>query len=188
MKNAIFGLSVLMLAGCASQPQSTDTATTDLNSSQCVGSVDLPVRLAPYFETVEDEALLNSALGAPEEGKLCQGKVYQSKAGTQVTLYRAWNSTNPYSQFGQWWAYDLPAGKVAKYREDYEICYQWSPLDKLVTCELKAGTKVVIGTGQSAKCSEYLTYDVSESQQVYIENSQDVVANCAVKDGILVWE
>ena len=185
MKVAIAGVSILMLAGCVNQQNVEKASLTPVN---CEGSVELPAHLADHFEAAEDAALLENALGAPEEGKLCQGKVYVSKEASNVTLFRAWNSTNPYSQFGQWWAHEVPAGNVAKYRENYEICYQWSPLDKLVTCHLKPGTKVVIGTGQSAKCSEYLTYEVSASQQVYIENSADVVANCSVKDGVFEWK
>ncbi|MVD33254.1 hypothetical protein D6U54_19075, partial [Vibrio cholerae] len=67
--------------------------------------------------------------------------------------------------------FELPSGYTADYRKNFEICYQWSPLDKLAKCTLKAGTKVVVGNGQSAKCSEYLSYPVSEKQQVFISEA-----------------
>ncbi|UXI04634.1 hypothetical protein [Photobacterium sp. TY1-4] len=150
--------------------------------------MSLPQGIAAHFEAADDPALLSSALGEPEQGKLCQGQVYQSKPDAKVVLFRAWNSTNPNSQFGQWWAFHQPSGKIAAYRSDYEICYQWSPLDKLVSCTLKPGTKVVVGNGQSAKCSAYLTYPTSEKQQVYLVDAANAVMDCSVYDGVMSWQ
>nr|WP_202819722.1 hypothetical protein [Thaumasiovibrio subtropicus] len=88
---------------------------------------------------------------------------------------------------GSWWAWEKPAGSVSQYREDYEICYQWSPLDRLVVCDLKPGSKVVVGPGQSAQCSEYLTYPQSNKQQVYIENAATVMENCRYYGDAFNW-
>lgn len=173
------------LFGCSTHPIQTEPQNMD---RACPGSTELPASLANQFKPLEDEQLLDRALGEPLGGKLCQGQVYQSKAGSQVILYRAWNSTNPHSEFGQWWAFYEPAGKIAAYRSDYEICYQWSPLDKLVQCTLKPGVKVVVGTGQSAACSEYLTYPVSEKQQIYIENASAAFTECTVFDCEFSWK
>jgi len=107
------------------------------------GSSNLPENLANKFEKIEDKELLNEALGLPNKGKLCQGQVYKSKADTQITIFRAWNSTNPNSKFGKWWAFQKPTGKISTYRSEYEICYQWSPLDKLVSCILKPEVKLL---------------------------------------------
>jgi len=153
----------------------------------CAGTTDLPGSLKAQFVAIEDSTLLQATLGEPEKGKLCQGQVYQSKPDSQVTVYRAWNSTNPNSRFGNWWAFNLPRGKIAQYREDYEICYQWSPLDKMVACTLKANAKVVVGNGQSAFCSDYLTYPVSAAQQVYLDNAKDMVLDCKEYDGVMSW-
>jgi hypothetical protein len=71
---------------------------------------------------------------------------------------------------------------------DDEICYQWSPLDKLSGCLLRPGVDVVVGTGQSAKCSEYLSYPVSAAQQVYIKNASSAVSDCRSYDGKFSWE
>ncbi len=154
----------------------------------CVGSTRLPPDLEGLFEPLEDARLLNMALGEPEQGKLCQGQVYVSKMGAQVPIFRAWNSTNPQKKLGSWWAFSQPAGNVARYRADYEICYQWSPLDKLVSCTLKPGTQVVVGNGQSASCSEFLIYPVSGTQQIFIEDAPTSVINCTEYEGQFSWK
>jgi hypothetical protein len=75
----------------------------------------------------------------------------------------------------------------AVYRKDYEICYQWSPIDKMSQCTLKAGTKVVIGTGQSAKCSGYLIDEVSAKKQVFIDNADEAIGPCKTFDASFDW-
>ncbi|MFC3031640.1 hypothetical protein ACFOEE_03760 [Pseudoalteromonas fenneropenaei] len=183
-------IAALALSGCASQvmPSDTSTATNaaSVTANECIGSVLLPPELASQFVAIDDPELLNSALGQSEQGKLCQGQVYLAQQN--VTLFRAWNSTNPKSRLGQWWAFTRPAGSIADYRSQYEICYQWSPLDKMLSCELKAGSKVVVGNGQSAKCSDYLTYPVSATQQVYLADAANSVANCTDFIGVMSWE
>ncbi|MEJ2045452.1 MAG: hypothetical protein P8X74_03005 [Reinekea sp.] len=189
MKNLVPSVLPLMLLGCMTQPVKTNTtASADTPQEQCIGSTELPDALKTQFKKVDDPQLLQQALGGPDKGKLCQGQVYQSVAAAQVIVYRAWNSTNPYSQFGNWWAFEQPTGKVADYRSDYEICYQWSPLDKMLSCTLQPGTKVVVGNGQSAYCSEYLTYPVSEKQQVFIVDAETVMSNCKNYDGVFRWQ
>lgn len=197
INTAIISLSAITLFGCAS---STSNTATDISStkqpqqisvnhaSQCLGTTELANSVAGDFVKIEDPELLNRSLGQTTKGMLCQGQVYQTTAESKLTIYRAWNSTNPNSQFGQWWAFNKPSGSTAKYREEYEICYQWSPLDKLVTCTLKPNTKVVVGTGQSAECSQYLSYPVSASQQIYIENADQAVINCSVYHAEFSWK
>ncbi|WP_297532976.1 hypothetical protein [Thalassolituus sp.] len=193
MKGFLLSLSIATLVSCTQMPatqpaQNEQPNTVSVAAESCIGTTDLAAPLRDSFVPAVDSDLLNAALGEPGKGGLCQGQVYISTGIKTVTLYRAWNSTNPGSTYGNWWAFNKPSGKVAQYREDFEICYQWSPLDKLVTCELKAGTKVVVGNGQSAYCSEYLTYSVSASQQVYINDASNSVMNCETADGVLVWQ
>ncbi len=193
MKNILSGALIITLYGCSTasiEPRSQVEESTAQSAIEyeCEGSVDLPAHLADKFIKVDDSALLNESLGEPEKGKLCQGQVYQSKKETQIVLHRAWNSTNPYSKMGKWWAFEQPTGKVSQYREEYEICYQWSPLDKLVSCTLEEGTTLVVGNGQSAMCSEYLTYPTSETQQVYISDASTSLGNCTVLDGEFSWK
>ncbi|PKH01400.1 hypothetical protein CXF72_17165 [Psychromonas sp. MB-3u-54] len=186
MKKIISALGLIYLSACTIQP----VAQSPVNSeeSQCIGSVELNPQVAELFAVADDLQMLQRALGEPELGKLCQGKVYQLKQGQTLPLYRSWNSTNPNSQMGSWWAFNKPTGKVSLYRNDYEICYQWSPLDKLTQCQLKAGAKVVIGNGQSAQCSDYLSYPVSAVQQVYIENSSELMQGCEQFDAVFKWQ
>ena len=179
MKNLLTTILVFTFFGCSSFP---DTAQL------CLGSSNLPENLVNEFELIEDQQLLNGAIGSPNKGKLCQGQVYKSNEDTQITVFRAWNSTNPDSKFGEWWAFHQPTGKISEYRSEYEICYQWSPLDKLVSCTLKPGVKVVVGTGQSAKCSKYLTYPISEKQQIFIEDAPTSVTNCTMFEGEFSWK
>lgn len=177
MRHVSIAVLILLLAGCAAVPI----------KSVCIGSVELPVKVAASFEPVDDNSLLNQALGAPGKGSLCQGKVYKANDNAEVTIYRSWNSTNPNSRFGNWWAFDRANGKVAQYRSDYEICYQWSPLDKLTQCRLKGGTKIVVGNGQSATCSQYLTYGVSAAKQIYIDHASSSVSDCKDFDLLFNW-
>ena len=187
MKNILASVLVLTLFGCASYPSEKEIQITD-TAQLCLGSTKLPEELSGKFEATEDKQLLNIALGNPNKGKLCQGQVYKSTDNGQITIFRAWNSTNPNSKFGNWWAFQKPTGKISSYRSEYEICYQWSPLDKLVSCTLKPETKVVVGNGQSAECSAYLTYQVSDKQQIYIEDASVSLTNCTIFDGKFSWK
>mgnify|MGYP000199720540 CR=1 FL=1 len=187
LKNTFMSLMAISLYGCASHYAESEAQTSVINNA-CIGSTHLTKGFSDKFDAIIDTQLLSSALGSPNKGKLCQGQVYKSKEGSEVKLYRAWNSTNPNSQFGNWWAFEAPSGEIAKYRSDYEICYQWSPIDTLVSCTLKPETKVVIGTGQSAECSDYLTYPVSATQQIYIENASSALSNCTGFKGEFSWK
>lgn len=178
----------VMLGGCTYSTAPTTDKLVHSIKNTCIGTTAVTEALSNQFITSDDPALLNRALGEPTQGKLCQGQVYISKQDSQITLFRAWNSTNPNSKFGNWWAFNEPSGSITKYRSDYEICYQWSPLDKLVRCTLKAGTKVVIGTGQSTQCSEYLSYPTSMTQQIYIKNAKNAFDNCEEFDGQFNWK
>ncbi|WP_086932753.1 hypothetical protein [Agarilytica rhodophyticola] len=190
MKKLIVVLCAVVFYGCSHQTaKNNDLASESVivdSTSECVGTTELAEKYKGKLIAAEDSQLLASSLGNPQEGKLCQGQVYLSKA--PIILYRAWNSTNPGSQFGRWWAFEKPNGKVAKYRADYEICYQWSPLDKMSRCTLQAGIKVVIGNGQSAKCSQYLTYPVSKAQQIYIESANEAMVNCETYNDEFNWQ
>lgn len=185
MKYILITTLTLTLVGCSSyviEPEPKKVAPV------CIGNPELPQQFASQFEKIKDDKLLQAALGDPEEGKLCQGQVYQNSTNAQITLYRAWNSTNPHSKLGKWWAFEKPAGKISTYRAEYEICYQWSPLDMLVSCTLKPNTKVVIGTGQSAECSQYLTYPASKKKQIYIADASTALLNCRVLSGEFSWK
>ena len=185
MKNILVTILILTLYGCSSHPVEIETKNI---TESCLGSSDLPEGLASKFEKVEDKLFLGKALGKPNKGKLCQGQVYKSKEDSSITIFRAWNSTNSNSKLGKWWAFQKPTGEISKYRSEYEICYQWSPLDKLVSCTLKPEVTVVVGTGQSADCSDDLTYKVSDKQQIYIDDASMSLINCTTLSGEFSWK
>jgi hypothetical protein len=191
MRNIVLPILTVALYGCSSYPIEKGTAST---VHLCLGISDLRASLANKFQPIQDEQLLGEALGKAERDKLCQGQVYKSKADSQIVLFRAWNSTNPNGKFGKWWTFQRPTGRISTYRSDYEVCYQWSPLDKLVRCtpkpdmKLKPDMKIVVGTGQSAECLEYLTYLVSDKQQIYIGDASTSVTSCSVYDGEFSWK
>ena len=187
MSKLIISIFILSICGC-----STYRVEGKLQNGEaaqiCMGSTKLPDNVASSFVPIKDMPLLEKALGSPKKGKLCQGEAYISNENSNIIIFRAWNSTNSNSKLGNWWAFSKPSGKIATYRAEYEICYQWSPLDKLVSCTLKSNTKVVVGTGQSTECSEYLSYEVSDKQQIYIEDASSSLTDCTVFDGEFSWK
>lgn len=201
LKNTITGMLVLSCSGCVllekkdPVPPVIDPAdaevpvliSTPISAAECAGDMELPVEFSRKFTAVTDPELLAQSIGEPDEGRLCQGQVYVAKQNTQILLFRAWNSTNPGSELGEWWALKSPRGQISQYRSDYQICYQWSPLDKLTLCSLKAGAKVVIGTGQSATCSEYLEYPSSAKKQVYLANADADLFDCSSYNAEFNW-
>ncbi len=196
MKSLILISFITLLSACShlepGQGDSLDSKqveqTVSAENDICPGTAELPPQFIALLTPVSDEPLLKSTLGAPGEGMLCQGKVYEVNKGARLMLYRAWNSTNPDSRLGNWWAFYRPDGLIAQYREDYEICYQWSPLDKLTNCLIKPGTRVVVGTGQSARCSQYLTYAASAAQQIYLSSASDSVSSCNDHNAFFRWQ
>lgn len=201
LKNMITGVLILSCSGCVllekkpvftpeneAEAEIVPVATSaPAATDECTGDTELPIEFRRKFTAVSDPELLAQSIGDANEGKLCQGKVYVANKNAQVLLFRAWNSTNETSELGNWWALKSPRGQISQYRSDYQICYQWSPLDKLTLCSLKAGAKVVIGTGQSATCSEYLNYPTSAKKQVYIANADADMFDCSSYNAEFNW-
>ncbi|MFT7684225.1 MAG: hypothetical protein ACI935_003753 [Moritella dasanensis] len=203
LKNTITGLLILSCSGCVLLEKKDPIApvidpadapvvpltpvATPISAAECAGDMALPVEFSRKFTAVSDPELLEQSIGEPTEGRLCQGQVYVAKHNTQIMLFRGWNGSNPASEFGEWWALKSPRGQIAQYRSDYQICYQWSPLDKMTLCSLKAGAKVVIGTGQSATCSSYLNYPSSAKKQVYIANADADLFDCSSYNAEFNW-
>ncbi|MFT7412169.1 MAG: hypothetical protein ACI9J4_000525 [Paraglaciecola sp.] len=197
---------ILSLAACSTQVTRTNKVLKSTNNDNetvkfsvppaaCLGDTQLPASMIGKFDAVEDPVLLKASIGDAGEGKLCQGKVYQANASATITIYRAWDSWNSFTKKGKWWAPTIPQGKTTSYQTDYEICYTWSPLDKLVRCQLKPGTKIVVGNGQSTSCpppgdAKYpKTYilPVSAKKQIYLENARDATTNCHDFDNEFNW-
>lgn len=155
---------VVFLAGCAGVTQPLEQVSLGIDGIPCVGRIENP---PVGFVAVNDEVLLQSARGASGLGKLCEGKVF--RATQPVTVYRVWNSDKSYTIYGSWWSFVLPEGPKQKYREDNGICPSWSALDRMSSCSIKVGAKIVVGPGQSAQC-EQMTYPKSPVNQVFIPN------------------
>jgi hypothetical protein len=168
-------LSVLSACGSISRLGSSTSTGTD--GVACVGLVEqLPVGLVES----SNEVLLDEARGATGKGGVCIGKVLVVEQS--IRMYRVYDSSKGSSTYGKWWALTRPAGPRDAYRESYAICKTWSALDHLVSCNVKPGAQVVIGTTQSVDCDEG-TYPKSSSLQVYVANDKGsaklFVENCS---------
>lgn len=114
-----------------------------------------------------DKALLGIAIGLPDKGKLCSGQEYV--VTKPLVVYRVWDKSKNYSMYGNWWTFDTPQGPVESWRSTYEVCPEWGPRDIVSKCQLKVGTKIVIGPGQSMKCNDK-SYPPQPVNQVFIPN------------------
>lgn len=162
----LFGLIVTvgLLAGCTTSPQQAVTN----NTTACIGEIQpVPEGLV----AADDPELLQTALGGPMQGRLCKGQVFVARQ--PVLVYRGWNHANPNSLYGSWWTFTEPASTRAQYRVDYAICPSWNPLTRISVCQVKVGSKLVVGPGQSAACPiDQLSYAASPHNQVYLPNTR----------------
>lgn len=126
------------LGGCAAPPAPF--------TADCRGTVPAVGELRER----SDPALLAQATAPPGAGKLCDGRTYVVSA--PATVYRLWDSTRPFSEFGVWWSLEPPVETREAYRRKYAICDAWSGLDRVITCTVQPGTPVVLGPGQSVAC------------------------------------
>ncbi|WP_434631860.1 hypothetical protein [Chromobacterium sp. CV08] len=165
----------LILIGCAAPPP----AKIGTTATGCVGSVLPP---PDGMKAAQNPELLSKAIGAPGNGGLCEGAVYQQDAvAAGVVVYRVWDSAKPNSRLGRWWSFSKPQGTVAQYQAANAICPAWSQLDSVVRCQLKAGVQVAVGPGQSANCAPDPSLPPSPVNQVYVPNAgpDDIqVENC----------
>lgn len=171
MKTGIRGVVALsliyLLAACATTPP-TAPATSAASASaadNCIGTVLPP---SAGLHEISDNALLQAATGAPGKGALCKGKVFV--ADNEVTVYRVWDAAKPYTLYGSWWSFSLPAGPRDKYRLENDICPEWSALNRMSACKIKIGAKIAVGPGQSAQCASGTLLPPSPMNQVYIPN------------------
>lgn len=145
---------------------------------QCVGIADVPNSLMLTDKTVWGE----QAFGRPQKGGLCKGGIYKVK--TPLDVYRVWDSSKPWSQFGNWWSFKAPSLTRQAYRINNAICPSWSQLDRVVKCTLKNETEVVVGVGQSVQCSKQdgdIYYPPSPETQIFIPAPvRSAVGNCTL--------
>lgn len=114
-----------------------------------------------------DKTLVGIAIGLPHEGKLCAGQEYV--VTKPVVVYRVWDKSKVYSRSGTWWTFEKPQGPIEDWRSAYAVCREWGARDVVSRCQLKVGSKIVVGPGQSITCKEEI-YPHSAANQVFIPN------------------
>ncbi len=177
------GFVAIVLTACGGQPPaqaptSAERAPTAPREAAPEAAAGCPGAIAASKELSEisDASVLASALGKPGEGKLCRAKVFQVSA--DVRVYRVWDGSKPTSRLGRWWSLTEPKGPVDEYRKANAICKAWSALDRVVACKLKVGAKVVVGSGQSAKCDDGVEYGASPVNQLFVPDGAASLSDC----------
>jgi len=174
IKRLVLSGLLVALTGCSPTFQNIDATPP---KKGCVGQIE---QTTQNLTPVANKQLLEKAIGAELEGKLCDGKVLKVKA--PVKVYRVWEKEKPYSAYGRWWSFEKPKGSRDEYRKKNNICPEWSKLNVVSHCELKTGTNIVLGTGQSAQC-DGMILDKSPENQVYVPNDNRnnilFVENCS---------
>lgn len=168
----------LLVTGCASLTTPSGPGERGPDGVLCVGRIVTPT--GGLIESV-NPALLAKARMPSGQGGVCSATVFAVTA--PVVLYRVFDSRQPHTKFGGWWSLKRPGGSPAEYRAANAICPEWSQLDRLVSCELRPGSQVVLGTTQSAACADGTLYAKADATQVFVANDGLVgithVGNCA---------
>jgi hypothetical protein len=171
MSLAATGLLVLSswLAGCAGLPGplggSRAAGEPGIDGAVCVGAP--PAALAG-LAPASNPSLQAKAQLASGQGGVCTARVFVAQA--PLTVYRVYDSSNPRSFYGGWWALSRPEGSRDSYRARNAICREWSGLDRLLACQVKPGTELVLGTTQSVSCADGTVYPKTADVQVYMAN------------------
>ena len=152
---------ILLCAGCGEHVRTL----VGIDGGECVGEISAPPE---GLVKMLDETLLDSALGRSGEGKLCAGKVFLATGSVKV--YRVWDGAKPYTSRGSWWSFARPLGPRDAYQKANAICPEWSALDRVSVCDLKTEAEIVVGVGQSARCSN-MVLEKSGNNQVFIPNN-----------------
>lgn len=169
------------LSGCASLGHGPSATDHGVDGVACVGS--LPAQPQQLLADCCNRTLLERAQLPSGKGGVCAAKVYT--VTEPVRLYRVFDSSKPYTKYGSWWAMKPPSGSRSDYQAAYAICPEWSKLDRAVSCEVRAGTQLVIGNTQSAQCEDGSSYPKTAEIQVYVPNDGKAgiihVGNCGAE-------
>lgn len=162
-------------------------------SKDCIGVIDShpeALDLITGSFDITDVNVLKNSVFPKDKGGLCKGSIF--KVEKPIVVYRVWNSSYEPSAKGNWWTFDKPTGTLEKFRKDYAVCCQWGPKDKMDSCTLKVGSKIVVGPGQSVDCTQEKNrggndcndtrYEISEKNQVYIHDPVNNVENCVTQE------
>ena len=167
-QSAAIVLFAATLAGCATAPApmaSPGGSNDGVDGLACIGDI---VAAAPGLVEAPNPPLVAQAQRLSGNGYLCSARSY---VVTQpVRLYRLIDSTQPYSKLGSFWSFERPTGTRDDYRAKFAICKQWSQLDRLLSCDVRPGSMIVVGTTQSADCGDGITYAKTAANQVFVPN------------------
>jgi len=164
----------LFFTGCSALPKSPlapekadplSASNVGIDGAPCVGGV---IDSTPGLVEAKNPQLLERARMPTDKGGVCAAKVFS--ISSPIRLYRVFSSGNPHSKFGSWWTLRQPDGTREDYRAENAICNEWSKLDRVVSCEVRPGSQIVIGTTQSAACSDGSIYPKSATNQVFVPN------------------
>lgn len=163
----ILYFSALFLSACASVSELPTSAATGIDGQACVGAA--PAALDGLSPT-SNAPLQAKAQYASGKGGVCSARTYTVAAPLQV--YRVYDAEKPWSAYGGWWALSRPGGTRDEYRAQNAICAEWSPLDRLIACQLKVGAEIVLGTTQSVACADGSVYPKTAAVQAFLPNDQ----------------
>ncbi|MEY4748757.1 MAG: hypothetical protein RIQ60_971 [Pseudomonadota bacterium] len=155
------------LTGCAMVllPSSSAAPEAGIDGEMCVGA---PPAAQEGLAPASNPALQAKAQLASGQGGVCAARVFVAQV--PVAVYRVYDSANPRSLYGGWWALARLRGSRDDYRARNAICREWSGLDRLLACQVKPGTELVLGTTQSVKCPDETVYPKTADVQVYMAN------------------
>jgi hypothetical protein len=165
-RSAVALLVLLAVSACSTTSGTKPSAQVGIDGGACVGTT---VESVPGLTATTNAALQSQAQLATGKGGTCTAKTFSVTA--PVVLYRVFDSSNAHSKFGSWWALTRPTGPKDAYRTAYGICPEWSNLDRMVSCEIRPGSEVVIGTTQSATCADGSVLPKTASNQVFVPNN-----------------
>lgn len=170
-------ISTILLSACANISNAPSVSATGIDGEKCVGMTPATVEgLSPN----NDSTLLKKAQYETGKGGVCTAKSFVATA--PLNVYRVYDEKKPWSAYGGWWAMTRPSGSKDDYRANNAICKEWSNLDRLISCQVKIGAEIVLGTTQSVTCEDGSTYPKTAAVQVYIPNDQKnsvlYVENC----------
>lgn len=129
----------------------------------CIGTVTAP---PTGLHEVTNLALQKQAQLESGKGGICAAKVFVTT--TPVRIYRVYDASQAHSKFGEWWTFKRPSGTKEAYRAANAICQEWSHLDRVLSCELKVGIEIVVGTTQSAACNQSVILPKTIENQIFI--------------------
>lgn len=165
-------LPALLLSACALLPDAPPPAALGIDGAHCIGSAPAGIE---GLQATDHEALLKKARYESGKGGVCSARSFS--VAVPLAVYRLYDAGRPGSAYGSWWALTRPGGSREDYRAKNAICPEWSALDRLLACQVKVGSEIVLGTTQSVVCADGTSYPKTAEIQVYLPND--------LKNGVL---